>query len=129
MPAVPWFCRPELYASGKAFIPPIRRDLLGKLSAVLEASGDTSQVHKPTMADPGKAAQDSVPQGKLPRSCHSLDVDHIVLVDYSPEFGWRPLLVLKRDDQVLTLPLRDHPDKGCYVRHFAQVAPIISGPA
>jgi hypothetical protein len=80
------------------------------------------------MADPDKAAQNSVPQGKLPRSRHSIEVGHIVLVDDSPEFGWQPFLVLKREDQVLTLRLRDHPDKGSYVRHFAQVAPIISGP-
>jgi hypothetical protein len=90
----------RLYASGKAFIAPIRRDLLGKLSPVLEASGDTSQVHKPTMADPDKAAQNSVPQGKLPRCWDSIDVGHIVLVDDSSEFGWCPCLVLKREDQV-----------------------------
>ena len=78
---------------------------------MLEASGDTSQVHKPTMADLDKAAQNSVPQGKLPRSWDSIDVGHIVLVDDSPEFGWWPCLVLKREDQVLTLRLRDYSDK------------------
>ena len=81
------------------------------------------------MADPDKAAQNSVPRGKLPRSWVSIDVGHIVLVDDSSEFGWWPCLVLKREDQVLTLRLRDYPDKGTYVRHFAQVAPIISDPA
>src|SRR5258707_11335452 len=30
----------RLYASGKAFVPPIRRDLLGKLKAALEVPGD-----------------------------------------------------------------------------------------
>jgi hypothetical protein len=76
------------------------------------------------MADLDKAAQNSVPQGKLPRSWDSIDVGHIVLVDDSSEFGWWPCLVLKREDQVLTLRLRDYPDKGTYVRHVAQVALI-----
>src|SRR5947207_2584217 len=40
----------RLYASGKAFVPPIRRDLLSKLKAALEAPGDESHVHQPVSA-------------------------------------------------------------------------------
>lgn len=113
----------RLYASGKAFVPPIRRDLLGKLKVALATPGDESQVHNaiPAQSDVGVATG-------LPRTWDSIDVGHVVLVDDSPEFGWWPCVVLKREDQLLTLHLRDYPDKGTYVRHIAQVALINPGP-
>jgi len=116
----------RLYASGKAFVPPIRRDLLGKLKAALASPGDDSQVHEPT-PEKGKE-RDGVVAAGLPRTWESIDVGHVVLVDDSPEFGWWPCVVLNREDQVLTLRLRDYPDKGTYVRHIAQVGLLNPGP-
>ena len=40
----------RLYASGKAFVPPIRRDLVDKLNAVLATPGDGSQTQGPNSA-------------------------------------------------------------------------------
>lgn len=121
----------RLYASGKAFVPPIRRDLLGKLKAALEASGDESQVHQPAPASsPEKAkATGGVVAAGLPRTWESIAVGQLVLVeDDDPGFGWWPCLVTKREEQVLTLQLRDYPDKGTYVRHIAQVGLVNPGP-
>lgn len=120
----------RLYASGKAFVPPIRRDLLGKLKAALEATGDTSHVHHPAPApSPEKAKAGGVVAAGLPRTWESIDVGQMVLVeDDDPGFGWWPCLVTKREDQVLTLRLRDYPDKGTYVRHIAQVGLVNPGP-
>lgn len=121
----------RLYASGKAFVPPIRRDLLAKLKAALEVLGDESKVQEPALAplaEKAKATGGVVAAG-LPRTWESINVGQLVLVeDDDPEFGWWPCLVTKRDDQVLTLRLRDYPDKGTYVRHIAQVGLINPGP-
>jgi hypothetical protein len=120
----------RLYASGKAFVPPIRRDLLGKLKAALEAPGDDSHVHQPAPApSPEKARAGGVVAAGLPRTWESIDVGQLVLVeDDDPGYGWWPCLVTKRDGQVLTLRLRDYPDKGTYVRHIAQVGLVNPGP-
>jgi hypothetical protein len=120
----------RLYASGKAFVPPIRRDLLGKLKAALEVPGDESQVHQPVPApSPEKAKAGGVVAAGLPRTWESIDVGQLVLVeDDDPGYGWWPCLVTKREDQVLTLRLRDYPDKGTYVRHIAQVGLLNPGP-
>jgi len=120
----------RLYASGKAFVPPIRRDLLGKLKAALEASGDESHVQQPAPApSPEKAKTGGVAAAGLPRTWESIDVGQLVLVeDDDPGYGWWPCLVTKREDQVLTLRLRDYPDKGTYVRHIAQVGLVNPGP-
>src|ERR1700730_7332079 len=40
----------RLYASGKAFVPPIRRDLLRKLTGAREAAGDDSHIQHPAPA-------------------------------------------------------------------------------
>jgi len=116
----------RLYASGKAFVPPIRRDLCEKLKAALAAPGDESHAHGPLPA--GKPG--SVGAGGLPRDWDSIAVGHVVLVeDDSPEdYGWWPCVVLSRDDQILTLRLRDYPKQGTYVRNIAQVALINPGP-
>jgi hypothetical protein len=52
----------RLYASGKAFVPPIRRELLGKLQIALAAPGDESEVHHP----PPKESDVAIAPG-LPR--------------------------------------------------------------
>jgi hypothetical protein len=117
----------RLYASGKAFVPPIRRDLVEKLNAVLAAPGDESQTHRPT------AQQVSTPEGSkvrvagLPRGWDSVSVGHVVLAMDGPEDGWWECVVLSRDEDVLTLRLRDYPKQGTYVRHLTQVALIHPG--
>ncbi|MGY4368446.1 hypothetical protein ACVW1A_004511 [Bradyrhizobium sp. LB1.3] len=120
----------RLYASGKAFVPPIRRDLLSKLRAALEAPDDESHVHQPAPAPSAeKAKEGGVVAAGLPRTWESIAVGQLVLVeDDDPGFGWWPCLVIKREDQVLTLQLRDYPDKGTYVRHVAQVGLVNPGP-
>lgn len=120
----------RLYASGKAFVPPIRRDLLGKLKAALDMPGDGSKVQQPAPApSPEKAKEGGVVAAGLPRTWESIAVGQLVLVeDDDPGFGWWPCLVTQRQGSVLTLQLRDYPDKGSYVRHIAQVGLVNPGP-
>ena len=120
----------RVYASGKAFVPNIRRDLYDKLVAQRESPGDSSQVHRY-----GPAAQDipvaciSPMLPGLPRSWDSVGVGHMVLVHESPEDGWWEAVILQRDDEVLTLRFRDYPKQPTFVRHISTIALVNPGPA
>lgn len=128
----------RIYASGKAFVPNIRRDLYDKLNAILAQSGDGSSIHRlenppnqPATSDP---APDNVPCvsptiGGLPRSWESVGVGHMVLIHESPEDGWWEAVVVAREDQVLTLRFRDYPKQPTIVRHLSAVALVNPGPA
>jgi len=121
----------RLYASGKAFVPSIRRDLVDKLNAVLATPGDGSQTQDPNpgSADEATGASDEpkVRVAGLPKTWDSVDVGSVVLAMDGPEDGWWECVVLKREDGVLTLRLRDYPKQGTYVRHLTQVALINPG--
>jgi hypothetical protein len=123
----------RLYASGKAFVPPIRRDLVEKLNAVLAAPGDESQASKPaTNSAPTEESESTSEQPKvrvagLPRTWDSVGMGSVVLAMDGPEDGWWECVVLKREDDVLTLRLRDYPKQGTYIRHLTQVALINPG--
>lgn len=127
----------RLYASGKAFIPNIRRGLLDELVAVLSQPDDTSQTHK--LADPpGQTSKDAsaatvscispVTSG-LPRSWESIAVGHMVLTHESPVDGWWEAVVIKREDEILTLRFRDYPKQPTFMRHINTVALVNPGPS
>lgn len=129
----------RIYASGKAFVPNIRRDLYDKLNAILTQPGDGSSIlrlenssNQPT-AD-GDPAANNVPCasptiGGLPRSWESVGVGHMVLIHESPEDGWWEAVVVAREDEVLTLRFRDYPKQPTFVRHLSAVALVNPGPA
>jgi hypothetical protein len=125
----------RLYASGKAFVPPIRRDLVDQLNTALDVSGDESQARRPPAPEQGKAASEHGPavppvSSGLPRNWDSIEVGHCVLVEDGPLDGYWPCLVIQKEADLLTLRLRDYPkQRQKYVRHVAQVALIYPGPA
>jgi hypothetical protein len=128
----------RLYASGRAFIPPIRRDLYDKLFATkgkdagflqkaetekiegATSSGDTSS--------PKVACVSPMTSG-LPRSWDSVGVGHMVLVHESPADGWWEAVVVQREDEILTLRFRDYPKVPTFVRHISTIALVNPGPA
>jgi hypothetical protein len=134
----------RIYASGRAFIPNIRRDLYDKLHATKGDKAGFLQVEtdddkKPT-AEAG-AAQWAEPASQsevacvspvfpgLPRSWDSVGVGHMVLVHESPADGWWEALVLSREAEVLTLRFRDYPKQPTFVRHISTIALVNPGPA
>jgi len=127
----------RLYASGKAFIPNVRRDLMDKLNAVLATPGDESRTFK-LAHPPGQTPNDEGPEeprvptvspisSGLPRSWESIGVGHVVLVHESPADGWWESVVVKREDELLTLRFRAYPRQPVFVRHITQVALINPG--
>jgi hypothetical protein len=117
----------RLYASGKAFIPNIRRDVVKELNAILSSAADTSQQHRP----PSTNGQPQTIASGLPRSWDSIEVGQVVLAEEDAvNEGYWACIVVKREADILTLRLRDFPkQKQQYVRNVAQVALIYPGPA
>jgi hypothetical protein len=126
----------RVYASGKAFVPNIRRDLYDKLVAMTEMPGDGSQVHKarPASVDGSREERSRVAcispvAPGLPKSWDSVGIGHMVLIHESPADGWWEAVVLQREDEVLTLRFRDYPKQPTFVRHISAIALVNPGPA
>jgi hypothetical protein len=129
----------RVYSSGKAFLPPIKRDLIDKLNAVLATPGDESQAFKLTTSSDQTSGNEDNPDGAkiqttspitfgLPRSWDSIQGGHVVLIHESPADGWWEATVLERENEILTLRFRDYPRQPKFQRHISQVALINPGP-
>ena len=128
----------RVYASGKAFVPPVKRDLIEKLVHILNVPGDESQSFK-LAHQPGQTpASEGEPDAKvrtvspitsgLPRTWDSVQAGHVVLVLESPADGWWEGTVQEREEEILTLKYRDFPRQPKFQRHISQVALINPGP-
>jgi hypothetical protein len=134
----------RLYASGRAFIPPIRRDLYDKLFATkgkdagfsrkgeADAAEDTASVvasssQSGSPPSPKVTCVSPVTSG-LPRSWDSVGVGQMVLVQESPAEGWWEAVIVQREDEVLTLRFRDYPKLPTFVRHISTIALVNPGP-
>ena len=126
----------RLYASGKGFIPNIRRELVEKLDAILGTPSDDSQKHKasdqPTDGSDNPETTNvrtiSPITSGLPRSWDGIQPGHVVIIHESPADGWWEALVLAREAEILTLRFRDYPRQPQFQRHISQVALINPGP-
>ena len=126
----------RLYASGKAFIPNVKQSLHDELVSILRQPGDTSEAYKfthPPGQPPNGPSEAPVRcvspiTSGLPRSWDAIDVGHMVLAHESPDDGWWEALVIKREDDILTLRYRDAPKLPTFIRHVTTVALVNPGP-
>jgi hypothetical protein len=123
----------RLYASGKAFIPAIKEALLTDLMTVLRKPGDESEAYrlekrpKKDGEEPAARCKSPITSG-LPRSWEEVDVGHMVLAHEGYEDGWWEAVVVKREDDILTLQYRDSPKLPTFVRHLNTVGLVNPGP-
>jgi hypothetical protein len=133
----------RIYASGKAFIPNIRRDLYDKISeaarivaeksdaeietGAAEQSAVVKSVIYQADAAPAEARCVSPVTSGLPRSWETIGVGHMVVFHESPDDGWWEGIVINREGDLLTLRLRDFPKQGTFVRHINTVALVNPG--
>jgi hypothetical protein len=127
----------RLYASGRAFIPNIRRALYDKLFATKgtyarrlateEENDDTASGSDRISTSPPVRCISPITSG-LPRSWDEIGVGHMVLVHESAEDGWWEAVVQQRELDVLTLRYRDYPKLPQIVRHVHAVAIVNPGP-
>lgn len=136
----------RVYGVGKVvklFVPNIRRELYDK---ILEAAGPLAEEPAAEKADASEQASENT-QAKgetdaatedvrcispvtsgLPRSWEEITVGHMVLAHESPDDGWWEAVVIKREDEILTLRYRDAPKLPKFIRHINTVALVNPGP-
>lgn len=138
----------RVIGSGKVvrlFVPNIRRELYDQISeAARTHSEDTKPKTEAASSDQTTAANEAKGQAAsassevksvspvvsgLPRSWDEVAVGHTVLMHESLDSGWWEATVIKREDDVLTLRLRDYPKQGTWIRHINTVALVNPGPA
>jgi hypothetical protein len=130
----------RIYASGKAFIPNIRRDLFGKLDAARQQPPEEIEGVVPinlfkekdateAAGKPPTVACASPMVSGLPKGWESIGPGHMVLAYEGPGEGWWEAVVVQREEEILMLRYRDYPKVPNFQRHITTVALINPGPA
>jgi hypothetical protein len=118
-----------VHASGKAFVPFVRRDLYDKLIAAA-GNGNGSSPVRLTGSHAGGAATANPPNGNpnLPRSWHEIGLGDLVVAQQTLEDGWYEAIVIEVNGDMLTLRWRDYPRERKLVRHRLRVGLRYPGP-
>jgi hypothetical protein len=115
----------RLYATGRGFVPPMRKDQYGKLVERLSAAGQpvggANAASIPTQPL-------SIPPAQLPKNWDEIGAGHMVVANESPKEPWWVAIVVARDGDMLTLKWRDYPQEANALRHVSAVALLKPGP-
>ena len=118
----------RVHATGRTFVPFIRRDLYDKLVAV--APNGTAHPTSPP-ASGSSGASGSTPGGappNLPRNWHEIGLGDLVVAQQTPDDGWYEAIVIEANGDMLTLRWRDYPREGRIVRHRHRLGLLYPGP-
>jgi hypothetical protein len=138
----------RVYGGGKVvklFVPNIRRELHDKILEAARIAAEKSDAEiKAGAAEQSAVVESMIEQAEavlaevrcispvtsgLPRSWETIGVGHMVLAHESPDDGWWEAVVIKREDEILTLRYRDAPKLPKFIRHINTVALVNPGPA
>ncbi len=125
----------RVHASGKAFIPNIRRDLYDKLTAMKTKIAKQERAEQQEVVAENKhvteqevAKADTAPgskaKGALPVDWKNIAVGDMVLAQDSPDEGWWASIIVARDGDLLTLRYRDFPKEPQVVRHISTIGRV-----
>ena len=119
----------RVHATGRTFVPFIRRDLYDKLVAAAGNGNGASPVRL-TASQAGGVATASPPSDNpsLPRNWHEIGLGDLVVVQESLEDGWYEAIVIEVNGDMLTLRWRDYPRQRRIVRHRLRVGLLYPGP-
>ena len=109
----------RLYATGRGFVPPVRRGLYDELVEQLQLAGQ--QLPR----EPEQSTAQPAPG--LPTNWNEITVGHLVIAHESAIEGWWEAIVLARDGDMLTLKWRDY-DQPNVTRHVGSVALLMPTP-
>ncbi len=117
----------RVHATGRTFVPFIRRDLYDKLLAAA-ANGNA---HSASSSSGSSGASGSTPGGSaphLPRHWQEIGVGDLVVANLDRWEGWYEAIVVHVDGDMLTLRWRDYPRERKIVRHRLRLALRNPGP-
>jgi hypothetical protein len=106
----------RVHATGRTFVPFIRRDLYDKLVAAA-ANGNAHPTRPPNGSS---GASGSAPGGsapRLPQNWQEIGIGDLVVANQSREDGWYEAIVVEANGDMLTLRWRDYPRERRIVRH------------
>jgi hypothetical protein len=111
----------RLYGTGRGFVPPVGRNLYGKIVEQLKLAGQPV----PREADQSPAEQ---PAAGLPATWDDIAVGHLVIAQEGAAEGWWKAIIIARDGDMLTLKWRDWPQLPKVLRHAGAVALLKPSP-
>jgi hypothetical protein len=119
----------RVHATGRTFVPFIRRDLYDGLVAA-GGNGNSASPVRLTGSQVGGAATASPPSGNpnLPRNWQEIGLGDQVVAQEDPEDGWYEAIVIEVNGDMLTLRWRDYPRLRQIVRHRLRVGLLYPGP-
>jgi hypothetical protein len=118
----------RVHATGRAFVPFIRRDLYDKLLAVAsngKSHAPTPAVTASTARPPSPASSGSSPN--LPESWDKIGIGDLAVAQESPEDGWYAAMVIEANGDMFTLRWRDYPRERRIVRHRDRLGLLYPG--
>jgi hypothetical protein len=117
----------RVHATGRTFVPFIRRDLYDKLvAAAADGNG-----HPTSPPNGSSGAFGSTPGGSaphLPRDWQAIGVGDLVVASQTQEDGWYEAIVVEQNGDMLTLRWRDYPRERRLVRHRLRLGLLYPGP-
>ena len=118
----------RVHATGKAFVPFVRRDLYDKLIAAA-GNGNGSSAVRFTGSQAGRAATANPPSTNpnLPQSWDQIGLGDLVVAQEALEDGWYEAIVVEVNGDMLTLRWRDYPRERRFIRHRFRVALLYPG--
>jgi hypothetical protein len=118
----------RVHATGRTFVPFIRRDLYDKLVAA--APNGNGHPTSPPASGASGATGAKPPGGSspnLPKTWQDIGLGDQVVAQQSREDGWYEAIVAEANGEMLTLRWRDYPQERRIVRHRNQLALLYPG--
>ena len=112
----------RVHATGRTFVPFVRRDLYDKLVAIAAPNGNGHHASAPAGSGAGGAAGQAggkppASPPNLPRTWAEIGIGDLVVAQESADDGWYAAIVAEANGDMLTLRWRDFPRERRVVRH------------
>jgi hypothetical protein len=120
----------RVHATGRTFVPFIRRDLYDRLVAAA-ANGNAHATSSSSPPNGPSGASGSTPGGSaphLPQNWQAISVGDLVVANESREDGSYEAIVVEANGDMFTLRWRDYPRQRPIVRHRLRLGLLYPGP-
>jgi hypothetical protein len=118
----------RVHATGRAFVPFIRRDLYDKLIAVASnGKGRSPMLASATASVSGSVPKPSASVPNFPENWDKIGIGDLVIAQESPDDGWYAAIVMEANGDMLTLRWRDYPHATRIVRHRKRLGLLYPG--